>query len=278
VDHSKFEFKGEMGPWTVADQLAKLTHWNGGRNHLVLEIHDSERMRYDIGTIESDHTIVYLEFDTVTTWWWRWWMVGGGAGKAMGVKSGFAAEWYRLGFDISFPLYAQASVNETAVELSNRRGGFATRPSKYLLTFKGGNNRRYLPRPYHLRTFPLAAAISVGRPQPLTLGAFFIHFLHALRHRLRPKVRARLDDPSRGTFDRKATAHNRHSKEKMETIQGLSCSIQASQATTTTSCSTPSSPSSCRCVATPLHHPPRFRSTNIRHPNKCRATACTRIA
>jgi hypothetical protein len=50
VDHSKFEFKGEMGPWTVADQLAKLTHWNGGRNHLVLEIHDSERMRYDIGT------------------------------------------------------------------------------------------------------------------------------------------------------------------------------------------------------------------------------------
>ena len=66
----------------------------------------------------------------------------------MGVKSGFAAEWYRLGFDISFPLYAQAPVNETAVELSNRRGGFATRPSKYLLTFKGGNNRRYRPRPY----------------------------------------------------------------------------------------------------------------------------------
>ncbi|ELR19126.1 uncharacterized protein ACA1_335890 [Acanthamoeba castellanii str. Neff] len=124
----KFEFKGEMGPWTVADQLAKLTHWNGGRNHLVLEIHDSERMRYDIG-------------------------------KAMGVKSGFAAERYRLGFDISFPLYAQAPVNETAIELSNRRGGFARRPSKYLLTFKGGNNRR---------------------------------------HRLRPKVRAGLDDSSRG--------------------------------------------------------------------------------
>jgi hypothetical protein len=40
-----------MGPWTVSDQLAKLTHWNGGRNHLVLEIHDSEQLRYDIGTM-----------------------------------------------------------------------------------------------------------------------------------------------------------------------------------------------------------------------------------
>jgi len=38
-----------MGAWTVADQLAKLEHWNGGKNHLVIEIHDSEELRYDIG-------------------------------------------------------------------------------------------------------------------------------------------------------------------------------------------------------------------------------------
>jgi hypothetical protein len=60
----------------------------------------------------------------------------------MGVKSGYAAEWYRVGFDVSYPLYARAQVNETAVEFTNRRGDFAHRQSKYLLTFKGGNNAR----------------------------------------------------------------------------------------------------------------------------------------
>jgi len=85
----KWDYKGDMGAWTVADQLAKLEHWNGGKNHLVIEIHDSEELRYDIG-------------------------------MAMGVKSGFAAESYRVG-----------------------SGKFAYRSSKYLLTFKGGFNRRH---------------------------------------------------------------------------------------------------------------------------------------
>jgi len=108
----KWDYKGDMGAWTVADQLAKLEHWNGGKNHLVIEIHDSEELRYDIG-------------------------------MAMGVKSGFAAESYRVGFDISFPLYANVPVNDTALRLTNRSGKFAYRSSKYLLTFKGGFNRRH---------------------------------------------------------------------------------------------------------------------------------------
>lgn len=49
-----------MGPWTVTDQLRKLAYWNDGLNHLVIEIHDSEQLRYDIGTLYCLHLEVLL--------------------------------------------------------------------------------------------------------------------------------------------------------------------------------------------------------------------------
>lgn len=122
-----------MGPWTVADQLTKLARWNGGLNHMVIEIHDREQLRYDIGSTKRQclpaGALVTVDSPRY-------------ADKAIGVKSGFASEWYRTGFDISFPLYPKKMVNETAVRLTHRAGNFTRRSSKYLLTFKGGNNRR----------------------------------------------------------------------------------------------------------------------------------------
>lgn len=73
------KYAGDLPAWKVNALLPTLEHWGpAGRNHIVLEWHDSDSLRYELG-------------------------------EAIAWKNSYSSEHYRFGFDVTTPAYQKAA-------------------------------------------------------------------------------------------------------------------------------------------------------------------------